>query len=263
MSIITKKTIYYIDSHQRTSGTHYNFTFPIPFPPNNDYTHVCLLSAVIPKSYYLVQQGYNTFTLRENGIDTTVTVPIGNYSATSFRTVVQGLLNTSSSQGWTYSITYPTISSSANTGKYTFTCTGGNPSFIFTNGLYEQFGFDPNSTNTFVAGQLVSKDVIKMQVEDTLYLHSDIGTNGKDDILNEIFIGSSPDYSSIKYQCIDVDAYSKELQTNNSNTYKFWLTNEDDILMDLNGLNIVLTLLVYKKENINDMIKSYIKYKLQ
>lgn len=263
MSIITKKTIFYVDSHQRLSGEHNNFAYKIQLPPNNDYTHVCLLSAVIPKSYYLVQNNYNTFILRENGVDTSISVPIGNYGATSFKTVLQGLLNSNSSQGWIYTITYPNISISANTGKYTFTCVGGNPSFIFTDGLYEQFGFEPNSTNTFSAGVLVSGDVIKMQVEDTLYLHSDIASNGKDDILNEIFISNSPDYSSIKYQCPDVDAYSKELQTNTSNTYSFWLTNEDNILMDLNGLNIVLTLLVYRKENINEMIKNYIKYKLQ
>jgi hypothetical protein len=243
MSIITKKTIYYIDSHQRLSGDHNDFSYRIQFPPSNDYTHVCLLSAVIPKSYYLVQSGYNTFVLRENGVDTTITVPVGNYGATSFRTVVQGLLNTNTSQGWSYTITYPNISNSSNTGKYTYTCDLGNPSFIFTNALYEQFGFEPNSTNTFTAQTLTSRDVIKMQVEDTLYLHSDIASNGKDDILNEIFIGSSPDYSSIKYQCVDVDAYSKELQTNSSNIYRFWLTNEDDVIMNLNGLNIVLTLL--------------------
>lgn len=263
MSYITSKRIFYIDSHKRLSGEHNNFSYLIQLPPNNDYTHCCLLSAVIPKSYYLVQSGYNTFTLRENGVNTIITVPVGNYSATSFRTVVQSLLNSNTTQGWTYSITYPTISSNANTGKYTYTCVGGNPSFIFTDGLYEQFGFEPNSTNTFVGNTLTSRDVIKMQVEDTLYLHSDISSNGKDDILNEIFINNSPDYSSIKYQCPDVEAYSKELQTNSSNTYSFWLTNEDNIMMDLNGLNIVLTLMVYKKENINDMIKNYIKYKLQ
>jgi hypothetical protein len=263
MSYITNKRIFYIDSHSRLSGDHNNFSYLMQLPPNNDFTHVCLLSCVIPKSYYLVQAGYNTFVLRENGVDTTITVPAGNYGATSFKTVVQGLLNTNSSQAWTYTITYPTITTSANTGKYTFTCDLGNPSFIFTTSLYEQFGFEPNSTNTFTSNTLTSQDVIKMQVEDTLYLHSDIASNGKDDILNEIFIGSSPDYSSIKYQCPDVDSYSKELQTNTSNVYSFWLTNEDNVLMDLNGLNIVLTLMVYKKENINEMIKNYIKYKLQ
>jgi hypothetical protein len=248
----------------RLSGDHNNFSYQIQLPPNNEFTHCCLLSAVIPKSYYLVQNNYNTFILRENSVNTTITVPIGNYSATSFRTVVQSLLNANSSQAWTYTITYPNISNSANTGKYIYNCIGGNPSFIFNdNGLYEQFGFDANTTNTFINGSLTSKDVVKMQVEDTLYLHSDIASNGKDDILNEIFVAGSADYSSIKYQCPDVDSYSKELQTNTSNIYSFAITNEDGVLMDLNGLNIVLTLMVYKKENINEMIKNYIKYKVQ
>jgi hypothetical protein len=138
MSIITKKTIFYVNSHKRLSGEHNNFSYQIQLPPNNDYTYVCLLSAVIPKSYYLVQQGYNSFILRENGIDTTITIPIGNYSATSFRTVVQGLLNNNTSQAWSYSITYPNISTSANTGKYIYTCAGGNPSFVFGEGLYDR-----------------------------------------------------------------------------------------------------------------------------
>lgn len=264
MSYITNKRIFYIDSHQRLSGDHNNFSYLFNLPNNNDFTHCCLLSCVIPKSYYLIQNGYNTFILRENNVNTTITIPAGNYSATSFRTVLQSLLNTNTTQAWTYTITYPNISNSSNTGKYTYNCVGGNPSFILSdNGLYEQLGFDINSTNTFINNTLTSKNVIKLQVEDTLYLHSDIASNGKDDVLNEIFVAGNADYSSIKYQCPDVDAYSKELQTNTSNVYNFWITNEDSQMVDLNGLNVVLTIMLYKKENINDIIRNYIKYKIQ
>ncbi len=72
MNTISKKTIYYIDSHSRLSGEHNDFMFNIDFPPDVDYTHCCLLSAVIPKSYYLIQAGINTFVLRENNVNTTI-----------------------------------------------------------------------------------------------------------------------------------------------------------------------------------------------
>jgi hypothetical protein len=260
MSYLTNKRIFYINSHERIEGSHSNFQYNIQIPPY-EFDGVCLLSAVIPKSYYLIRNGKNTFTLQELGVNYTITIPIGNYSATSLRSTLATALSAASGNGWVYTVTYPNISTSANTGKFTFTVSGntGQPSFIFTTNVYEVLGFEPNSTVTFTANTLTSVNVVKLQVEDTLLLHSDICSNGKDDILNEIFIAASPDFSNIKYQCPDVQAYSKSLSTQNNNVYRFSLTDEDGNMIDLNGLNIVLTLVLYKTE---DIMKNYIKFQL-
>lgn len=265
MSFIQSQRMYYIDSHNRITGTHSQFSYKIDMPKDKEYTHCCLMSASIPKSYYLIASGYNTFTLNENKSSAIITVPPGNYSATSFKTTLTTLLNTASPNGWIYAIALPNSLTGANTGKFTYTVSGnsGNqPSFTVTTNVYEQLGFDPNTTNNFVGDTLTSINVIKMQLEDTLYIHSDLGSNGSDDILNEIFVSNSVDYSTIKYQCPDVDAYSKELQTINSSVFSFWITNEDSQVMNLNGLNVVFTLLLYRKDPIFKNIKDYIKIRV-
>ena len=217
-----------------------------------------VLQAVIPKSYYLIQSPYHTFQLKELTTTVTVTIPEGNYSATSFKTAVQALLIAASPNLWTYSIGYSSL-----LGKFTYTVTGnsGQPSIICANPsqVYEQLGFEPSSTNVFVANSLVSTNVIKLQSEDSLYLHSDMVTNGDDNVLQEIFVSGSSDYSNIKYQCIDVVACSKEIAFNNSNVFRFHLTSEDDHDINLNGLNIVFSLLMYKKDDTNLMIRDGIK----
>ena len=73
----------YVNSRDRIAGSDENFTYNIQFPEGEEFTHVVLLNALIPKSYYLIQTNTsldNVFTLRENGVSVTVTVPVGNYS---------------------------------------------------------------------------------------------------------------------------------------------------------------------------------------
>ena len=67
MALITSKRIFYINTRSRLSGTDSNFTYSLPMPPNAEYDKACVLQCSIPKSYYLIEAGYNTFQLRENG----------------------------------------------------------------------------------------------------------------------------------------------------------------------------------------------------
>src|SRR4051794_15881841 len=120
-----------INSHLKTSGTHDNFYIPVNLKPDKEVDTVCCLSATVKKSFYLLQAGANTFTLVENGVTITITVPVANYGATSWKTVVAGLLNAATRNGWVYAITLPNDIISGATGKFTFTCVGGNPSFVF------------------------------------------------------------------------------------------------------------------------------------
>src|SRR5574338_141074 len=107
MSGIKHRRLFYINTADKISGTDAsNFQIQIPIPPHETFTHVCVLEANIPKSYYLVQSGFNTFTLRENGVNSTITIPAGNYSLSSFATVLATQLNATTSQGWTYTVSY-------------------------------------------------------------------------------------------------------------------------------------------------------------
>lgn len=71
---------------------------------------------------------------------------------------------------------------------------------------------------------------------------------------------NSSDFDYITYNCLDVEAYAKEIVSNNSDSHHFYLTNEDDIEMDLNGQNINFTLLLYQKDQTNDLVQKFIKY---
>jgi hypothetical protein len=199
MSFIQSKRLYYIDSHNRVSGTHSDFQYQLEYK-NDEFDHCVILQATIPKSYYLVQSGNNTFQLQEGTSTVTITIPIGNYSRLSFQNQLQSLLNSSSPNSYTYTISIPNTFSTGDTGLYTYTVSGNGsiqPSFIIGNYLYEQLGFNPNTSIQFSGNSLVSINVVKFQLEDSIFIHSDIATNGIDDILQEILSVDTSDYSNI------------------------------------------------------------------
>ena len=264
MSHIDNLRIFHLNTNQRVSGTHENCQMLIELPSSEEFDRVVLLSCVIPRSYYLVQAPYNNFILRENTTNTTITVAEGNYSFSSFKTYLQNLLNTSSSLGWIYTITIPNTTNAPSTGKYTFNCNNSGASFIFpsTSKLHEQMGFDFSSTNNFIGTSLQSKNVVKFTLEDTLYIHSDLVTQQQDDVLQEIFTAGSFDFSSIKFQNYTPIEYSKVLSTSNCGIFRFTITDEDDRIINLNGLNCVYTILIYKNNDVHNVQKDFIKYQL-
>jgi len=264
MSYIENSRIVYINSRNRVSGDDSNFLYKLDLPNNNNFDSVAVLQCVIPKTYYLVQRN-SYFTLSENGNSVLIEVPEGNYTRSSFRNKIQSLLNSDSPNNYTYTVTVPNTSTNPDTGKYTFTVSnnsGVQPILIFTDTLYEQFGFSLNTSNQFVNDTLESVNVIKMQVEDALFIHSNICGNNGNDILQEIYTTNNPDFSEIVFENNNVESYSKKLTNNSGGTYHFSLTNEDGQIMYLNGGNIVLTLLCYKKSNIFDVLKLYLNYRL-
>lgn len=259
MSLISDKSIYYVNSTNRLGGTHSNFTFRLDIPPENKYEDVVLLSANIPKSYYLIQSGQNTFTLDENDTEYTVSLTPGNYTRSTMQTEIQTQLNAAGS--YTYAIAF-----SSSTGKWTFSVTGNSgvqPKLIFTTYVYEQLGFDRSSENQFSGDQLTSSNVIKLQKEDTIYVKSDIcqlyGNNANSNTLQEIFIGGNVNYSNIQFNNVDVESYSKKFANKQSNIFQFYITNEDGLEIDLQGQNCVLVVMLYRKENMYQMVKDFIK----
>lgn len=263
MSLIQNKRIFYVDSHQKLNATDTDSNFSYSFDTHGEiYDYVAVLQATIPKSYYIVQAGRNTFQLNEDGEIVTISVPIGNYSRSSFKVAVQALLTSNSPHGFIYTISIPNVASQADDGKYTFTVSDPPPTmviqFIFTDFLFEQFGFDDNSTNLFVDLTLKSTNVVKFQLKDVLYIHSDISNNGVDDVLQEILGVDSPTFGNLLFFNYSFEAYSKPI-TNVNNVYHFYLTDEDNVPIDLNGQNIVFTIVMYKKDEVNRVVKNFLR----
>src|SRR5690554_6423581 len=100
------------------NGTHSKFSYKIDMK-GAVYNKMCLLQAIIPKSYYMIDSGNNTFVLDEGGQEATITIPVGNYSRESFMNKLTTLLNNASPNGFTYSMSVPNTLTDPETGLFT------------------------------------------------------------------------------------------------------------------------------------------------
>ena len=255
--------IYYINTLNKAGGTNENFQYHIQIP-NEGYDRVVLLQASIPSSFYMIQDGFNTFNLVENDIHTPIAVPAGNYSAKVFAKVVKELMNTASPHQWIYDITLPNSNTSPSTGKFTFSVTGNSsqPCIVCTLNVNEQLGFAINSTNTFVGNNITSSTTVNFALETTIFIKSDIGSNGDSNILQEIYSGNNESFSYITYHASQADLYSKELVSKQSGVFNFSIINEKGQLMNLNGVDAQFTICLFKQDKTNEMIREYIRYKV-
>lgn len=157
-----------VNSANRISGSPFNFWVRLNIDNNQGYDKVCILSAVISKTWYQVQNNNNTFVLVETGTPTTITIPIGTYTRDSFAVTLNNLLNTASINHWIYAVTYPNIRTQPETGLFTFNVSnnsGNQPQFVFGgDNIHIQMGFHPNSTYTFSSNFLTSNHICNFRV---------------------------------------------------------------------------------------------------
>ena len=266
MSLIRSSQTVHINSAFRQSGTDSDFVIQIPLKKNNKFTHVAIIDISVPKSYYLIGEGENTFIIQENGNTFTITIPPGNYNITSFIYVLNNLFQHTAGTNH-YSVSFPDSKTEAQTGKMTFTHTNTqhNTEFIFGNNhLPEVMGFGRGSTNQFVIGQnnstLVSTNICNFQRESTLFVHSNLASNSEDDILIELFASGNPDLSNINLTNGDLEEHSKEFIGSQSNSFHFYITDEYRQGLNLNGVNMLITLCFYEKNTIDNLMTGFIKY---
>lgn len=270
MPRITNKQYFYLNSNNRVSGTSSDFLATIPNLPSWDVTHVSVVQASVPKTYYLIDTNNDNIVLDEDGSQQSITLTHGNYTLRQWLAEVTAQLNANSPNGYTYALSFPG-STSPQTGKIQFSTAspvGGAHviSFIFTDECYEQFGFSENSTNTFTYDSgtyyLTSDNCIKLQSEDALFLRSDL-TIDNDACLTEIFTGATNDFTSYTFQNQDPEATAKRIVFNRSDVYHFYLQNEENKNMNLNGINFVASLMFFKIEDDEEdrqLLRDALKY---
>lgn len=253
-------------SNNVQSGTNSSFiSVPVSLG-ENDYDSVVMLQCSIPRSYYNVPSTQNTFTLRELGVDATVTIPPGTYNKNSLQATLQTLLNNASASlgaghSWSYTVSYP-ATSAADTYKYTFTVTGnsGQPSFIFANGSlspFQQLGFGQNTTNTFSGSTLTSTNCINLLGVNSFFVTSNICQNAQSSILQGILsVGTVPMLGMIYFQQQDIELGTKEFNSTNTNSWQFSLTDSFGNIVDLNGVPWSFSLLLYKRSTTHEVMKS-------
>jgi hypothetical protein len=264
MNYFTDKEIFYVDSHNRIDQTDSNsdFTYELDIDPTHDYDHVTLLDISLPKSSYVINSSNNTFVVEENSVQRLITLPVGNYNRTSYKNVLKLLLNVS--VDYVYDITFQNSNRTQDNGKYTFTVVTilpamPQPLFIFQSGLYEQMGFNKNTSYTFVGDSLESIGVTNFRPESTYYILSNICQNRGNGILQNIISSGSDDFNFISFHNPNPNEYSKKFIRTRSNVFKFLITDEDFHRVDLNGLNVVFTLMLYRKNDIDRLLKGFIK----
>jgi hypothetical protein len=266
--------IFYVGSNDqyRVSGTESDFVYQLDVDTTR-YNKVVVLQASIPVSYYLVETG-DLFYISENGsADTPVSITPGNYNVNSFIAVLTTALNAASPNGWTYSMSIPNSSTAAQTGKFTYNISGSGITSAYlkmtTSVIYQQLGFDVNTTNNFTvasatSASLVSQNCVNFVPITSLYILSDIiqGDHTNDwGILQDIYGSNAAPFSNIVYICSDYRAFAKNLTRGAGNSFRFTITDANSgATINTNGLPVYLSIMIYREEDIFDLLKQWFRY---
>lgn len=258
---ISNPIVLNFNSKDRISGRNSNFQ-SAPFDlGSQNFDSVCLVQASIPKSYYNMPTGYNTFTLKENTTSVTVTIPKGNYTRINLQSVLASTLTTASPNGLTYTVSYP-ASTVADTFHYTFSVNTITVavSFIFSSiSPYRQLGFDV-ATYAFTGGistsTLESVNALNLSYILRAFIKSNIVANSTDGILEELLnFGSFPSSSVMSYQQVSFDLNSRIFNKENKNSWSFALVDSFGVEIDLNNISWAFSLVLFQRNATHEIHK--------
>ena len=256
-------TIISFNSKDRIAGTNSSFqNIPVDLGTNK-YDAVCLMSASIPKSYYNMPSGYNTFTLTENSVSTIITIPVGSYNKLNLAIVLSTLLTAGSvtlGNNWVYTVTNPNTQNAPDTFKFTFTVSNNGlfqPTITMNNNSpFRQLGFDQSTSYTFVANNLESVNAINLAYILRMFIQSSICDIANDGILAEILsVGSFPPQSVIFFQEFNIDLNSRSFNSTNTNSWNFSIVDSFGQLIDFNNIPWAFTLVFYKRNDTHEFHK--------
>lgn len=206
-----------------------------------------LSSAELPYSFYTVNSYNNTFNIIENGVPRLITITKGSYDIYEFRDLIKNLL------GGTF-----TVSFSINTGKITII----NPSLTtiglsFISDAFKLLGFSNQSYSASGLTGLTSPNVISLFSITGIYLKSNLSgyniyntrlNNNLSSILRLIQIEADA-FNMINYRST-TDGFITKLNDKNIDQLTFRLTDQEDNLIDFNGVDFEFTLKIFENKNI-------------
>jgi hypothetical protein len=238
----------YISSADRNSGNSNDFLIFIDDQLLRDQHKDLMISeAIIPHSYYAINDNNNTFECGPTGADT-ITLTNGNYTSSEFATHLTTQLNV---------VLVPTYSTafSTNTGKFTFS-TGDSSEFVLVADTknYKYLGFAISTSNSSASGSLVSTNVINISgteyidILSNLQLASENSSNLNRDVLARVYPNSAA-FSSIFYNATSDSSVHFEGQ--HINRLHLRLVDEFGDPLSLNGLNWNFTLKTVPREVAN------------
>jgi len=253
--------------------------------PLKDIVAVKILDAQIPFSWYVFNSVNNTFLMRvDAGVDQVITIPIGNYTASSLAVALQGAIV--AVFGANYTVIYSVLRQ-----KFLFTKTGGaGTNFTFTFGAPAGIpgvqansgnrnprlwiGFPPGST-TSVAGVMEAPNCDLVSGANYLYVNSsrigsdvdmylpqgafNLGGGKAGPQMAKIAIHTNPG-GVVNWVDSDPQKWFKFDQLQSLNNFDFFLTlgnTTSEYPLKLNGLGFSLKLGVLKLQRMSlDIVDS-------
>jgi hypothetical protein len=213
-----------IDSRDRNIDDYpNNYNYQIDFDYiYKDILSVELVSANIPKSQYLITSTNNTIYFKDNGsAELTASIPIGNYTTTTLATALETAMNTVATNTFTVSV------DTTLTNKFTITIDVGTFELLFnggseTYGLTTRIKYKNNSIGPIIGFQQSDKSGANTYTGDYQY-----DFNGPTYVL--LNITDLENLYGIHNNSITNSFTKIPLDTNNSDTYKFYKSQNDYI----------------------------------
>jgi hypothetical protein len=252
---------HYISSQYRESGgSDTDFTVKMSIPQS--HTHICLKALGLPKSYYNVVSGQNTFQFNNN----LFSVVPGFYSVSDLKKQMATLL-----------VGLCTVNWSKITGKFQFTASmqGATLAFPASTLLWRSLGFAKGSSNSFSGTTLVAPFISNLSVIEEAYVTCsvvrDSSLSAFDNTLAVVAVNAAQDLSLIAYEATNPTLGAKELQlgpvesrSQGGTLVAFKLLNELGNTLDLQGHPLTLTVHTFRKEpDLYSLIASLGEYFLQ
>lgn len=217
------------------NGSNCNCSFDLPSVriPNEHHIHVSVINAIIPYSFYNINLSNNMLIYIIGGVSYTLNIIVGNYNAIQLANYLTANMN-----GFT--VSYNSIQN-----KYTFTHASQNFTLVSISSLLKTIGFY-NKDNVSVNFKLFSSFCANLQSIQCIHIKSNFMTgniNSSDiyiqDTLCTIPVNSAPN-SNIVYQ--NTDKFTTNLYSSILNDIVIKIVNQDNAILDLNGLDWSITL---------------------
>lgn len=246
-------TVYpYNTSSGTTSST--RFTINMPFSIGKACCYFAVLFADVPNTAYQIRSPHNTLTVTENvGAPFTITITPGNYNVTTFITEFQTQMNAGSPNLRTYTMTY-----NSTTGKFTITTSAGtfllnfSTSDIFyryLGGAYDSggVGVDTTTSASWTSVNVINlnpwnyyyikSDVIASSIitPDSLGINASSNSNANPADINLIAKYTVHENFGTRMRYAKFTEDFQLIKINNMQSIDFYLTWENNELMDLNG----------------------------
>ena len=238
----------------KKSNVIFNFTGILRDEEDIVASNICIMNAQIPVSFYTINANNNIIGTNIGN----VTIPIGIYNFNSLAPVVVSAFLTQISVGITLTI-------SKFTGLITFTYVGpgiANTYYNFNNS-YKIFGFLPNVNYPYVGSYVVSPFPLNLLGVKKINIRSpELQISSFSSISNNLSITLAtlpvdvPAFSMISY-INQTDLNKTNLRIKLIDQISISLTDEDNTLLDFNGLDWNITLVLENVRLIADKAPSF------